>query len=79
MSASKTQSSAAAAADFWVFNFGSKILHFADWPFPESAAAKLDKSKILFHTLDIVIIASAKYTIAKYKNMIVHMYHWSFN
>ena len=68
MIASKVQSSnfGAAAAELWVLNSGIKevmvvrSLHFADWSFPESAAAKLNKSKILFRGLGIVITASAK-------------------
>ena len=49
MVASKTQKSAAAAADVWTLNVGIKEvlvvrnLGFADWPFPESAAVKLKK------------------------------------
>ena len=45
----KNQSSAAVAAEFWILNLGIKEvlvvknLDFADWPFQESAAAKLKK------------------------------------
>ena len=40
----KIRNSAAAAAEFGCLNFDSKNLHFAEWPSPESAAAKLKKS-----------------------------------
>ena len=54
-----------------ILNFGIKEvlvvknLDFADWPFPESAAAKLKKSQIWFRGLGIIITASAKYKNAK--------------
>ena len=52
--ASKIQNSDAAAVEFLIFSFGIKdvlvvrYLDFADWPFPERAAAKLKKPKYDF-------------------------------
>ena len=62
MVASKIQNPAAAAAEFGVL----VLKDFADWPFPESAAAKLKAIKIWFRGLGIIITTSAKYKNAKY-------------
>ena len=54
MVASNIKTLAAAAAEIWILDFGSKevlvvkSLHFADWPFPESAAAKSKNTKYHF-------------------------------
>ena len=53
MVTSKIQNSAAAAAEFWISEFGIKevwvvkSLDFANWPFPESAAAELKRIQIM--------------------------------
>ena len=66
MVTSKIQKPAAAAAELWILNFGIKDvlvvnnLDFADWPFPESAAAKLKQSNIWFRGLGIIITASCE-------------------
>ena len=52
-----------------------KNVDCADWPFPESAAAKLNKTQIWFRGLGIIMNASAKYRNVKYfKNDCMYIY-----
>ena len=75
MVASENKKSAAVAVEIGTLSFGIeevkvvRKLDFEDWPFSESAAARLKKSKIWFRGLRIIITSSAKYRNAKYKRL----------
>ena len=69
MIASKIQNSADAAAEFIILNCGSRKLAFRRLAITKKCQLPNQKiPQILFRGLGIVIIASAKYQIAKYKN-----------
>ena len=70
MVASKIQSSSLGIKEVQTV----KNLDFADWPFPESAAAQLKKSKIWFRGLGIIITASSKYKNVEYEKLTVYIY-----